>query len=442
MSEDATAGEAQPDFDVIVVGAGIGGCVAAYLLAKQGREVLLIERGEAPGSKNLSGGVLYSRVLESVFPDFLERAPVERRITRNYVSFLNRDSSVALDYRDAGLAKPANAVSVLRAPLDAWLAEQCEQAGVTLMPGVRVEHLLTSPGPQGPRVRGVRAGEDEVSARAVVAADGVNSFLARDAGIRPRPARDQQAVGVKGVFRLDARAIEERFGLEPGEGAALAVVGDCTEGVGGGGFCYTNRDSLSVGIVARLDDLVAKRASSSDLFDHFVQHPLMAHLLRGSELAEYGCHLVNEGGWAMVGDVVADGAVIVGDAAGLTLNTGLTIRGMDLAAGSAIAAARAVDHALTRGDTSRASLQEYARLLADSFVGRDTRLYRRAPRFLKRPRMYGAYGRIAAGVLRRTFELDTTPRRHLLDVARAELRRSGVGLGHVLGDVIAGVRAL
>jgi electron transfer flavoprotein-quinone oxidoreductase len=52
---------AEPDFDVIVVGAGIAGCVTAYQLAQQGREVLLIERGEAPGSKNLSGGVLYSR---------------------------------------------------------------------------------------------------------------------------------------------------------------------------------------------------------------------------------------------------------------------------------------------------------------------------------------------------------------------------------------------
>ena len=80
---------AEPDFEVIVIGAGIAGCVAAYQLARQGRSVLLIERGEAPGSKNLSGGVLYSRGIQQVFPDFLAEAPVERRITRNYISFLN-----------------------------------------------------------------------------------------------------------------------------------------------------------------------------------------------------------------------------------------------------------------------------------------------------------------------------------------------------------------
>ena len=87
---------AEPDFEVIVIGAGIGGCVAAYQLARQGRSVLLIERGEAPGSKNLSGGVLYSRGIQQVFPDFLAEAPVERRITRNYINFLNGDSSVAI----------------------------------------------------------------------------------------------------------------------------------------------------------------------------------------------------------------------------------------------------------------------------------------------------------------------------------------------------------
>lgn len=125
----------EPDFDVIVVGAGVAGCVTAYRLAEAGRSVVLIERGEAPGSKNLSGGVLYSRVMEEVFPDFLTQAPVERRITRNYVQFLNGTSSVGIDYQDSRLSDPVNAVTVLRARLDAWLGEKCEEAGVFLMPG-------------------------------------------------------------------------------------------------------------------------------------------------------------------------------------------------------------------------------------------------------------------------------------------------------------------
>ncbi len=140
---------AEPDFEVIVIGAGIAGCVAAYQLARQGRSVLLIERGEAPGSKNLSGGVLYSRGIQQVFPDFLAEAPVERRITRNYINFLNADSSVAIDYKDARLAEPVNAVTVLRAKLDVWLSEKCEQAGAMIMPGVRVDRVLTEDAARG-----------------------------------------------------------------------------------------------------------------------------------------------------------------------------------------------------------------------------------------------------------------------------------------------------
>ena len=162
MSESEASGANEPenDFDVVVVGAGIAGSITAYQLAQQGHSVVLIERGEAPGSKNLSGGVLYCRGIQEVFPDFLTEAPVERRVTRNYINFLNADSSIGIDYKDTRLSDPVNAVTVLRAKLDAWLAEKCEEAGVFVMPGVRVDRVLTKDGPTGKRVVGVKAGDD------------------------------------------------------------------------------------------------------------------------------------------------------------------------------------------------------------------------------------------------------------------------------------------
>ena len=254
--------------------------------------MLLIERGEEPGSKNLSGGVLYSRGMEQVFPDFLTEAPVERRITRNYINFINADSSVAIDYKDARLAEPVNAVTVLRAKLDPWLAAKCEEAGALIMPGVRVDRVLT----EGTRVVGVQAGDDELRAHVVVAADGVNSFIAQDAGLRKKPPLHHLAVGVKAVVSLPRKTIEDRFTLTGDEGAAIAAVGDCTEGVGGGGFLYTDIDSLSIGIVVRLDDLTAKKKVVTDIFDHFLEHRFIAPYLEGGEMLEYGCHLVAEGG--------------------------------------------------------------------------------------------------------------------------------------------------
>jgi len=427
------------DFDVIVVGAGVAGTVAAYQLAKAGHEVLLVERGTQPGAKNLSGGILYCRVMEQVWPDFLAQAPIERTITRNKVVFLNKDSLVGIDYWDGRLASPANAVTVLRAKLDAWLGEQCEAAGVTVMPGMRVDELVR----EGERVTGIRVGDDVLRSHVVVAADGVNSFLCRDAGIRGKEPTKHLAVGVKSVIGLPRTTIEDRFGVTGDEGVAYAVVGDCTDGLGGGGFLYTNRESVSVGVVVRLDELErAPRASSSDIHDRFLAHPAIAPLLRGGELLEYGCHLVAEGGQAMVHDLVRPGLVVVGDAAGLTLNTGLTVRGMDLAAGSAITAAKVVNEALEAGDTSAERLGAYPAELDRGFVGRDLRTYAKAPAFLETRRMYKAYGLVAADVLRGVFDLDTTPRRHLVPTAFGALRRSPVTMRQVLRDGIGAVRAL
>lgn len=429
----------QPDFDVIVVGAGIAGSVTAYLLAQQGLSVAVIERGESPGSKNLSGGVLYCHPLQQVFPDFLAAAPVERRIDRNQVCFLNRGSWVALDYADERLHAEGTAVTVLRGRLDPWLAERAEEAGAMVMPGVRVDALVRD---DDGRTAGVRAGEDELRCHVVVAADGVNSFLCRDAGLRPRPSPDQLAVGVKALIRLPQTELEARFGVTGDRGVAMAVVGDCTQGIGGGGFLYTNRDTISLGVVLRLDDLTAKQATAVEVFDRFLEHAFVDRFIAGGELVEYGCHLVAEGGQAMQGRLVHDGLVVVGDAAGFTLNTGLTVRGMDLAAGSAIAAAPAIAAAIAAGDTSAAGLAGYPAALAASSVGADMATYARAPRFLENERLYGAYGELLADVLRGVFQLDGSPRRRLLPTARAALKHSPLGLAQLARDAWQGVRAL
>jgi electron transfer flavoprotein-quinone oxidoreductase len=432
---------AEPDFEVIVVGAGIAGCVTAYQLGRQGRSVLLIERGETPGSKNLSGGVLYSNGMQTVFPEFLDEAPLERRVTRNCVNFLNAESSVGIDYRDARLAEPVNAVTVLRAKLDAWLAHKCEEVGVIVMPGVRVDRVITESGATS-RVVGVQAGTDELRSHVVVAADGVNSFIAREAGLRTKAPLNHLATGVKCVVSLPRATIESRFNLTGDEGAAIAVIGDCTQGVAGGGFIYTNIDSVSIGVVLRLDDLTAKNKIVTEVFDAFLAHRFIAPYLEGGDVVEYGCHLVAEGGLQMLGEISMDGMVVVGDAAGLTLNTGLTMRGMDLAVASANAAAEAIVSGLKNNDVSKSALARYQEGFFASAAGKDMKTYAKAPAFLEVGRLYEDYGELFANILYGAFALDGQPRRHLLSVARKALTQSPVKTRQLFSDLVAGARAL
>ncbi|HCX84373.1 MAG TPA: FAD-dependent oxidoreductase [Micrococcales bacterium] len=441
------------DVDVAVVGAGPAGSAAALRLAERGLQVALVERGDSPGSKNLSGGVLYPATLAAAVPSFAADAPYERRVVRHVTTLLQRESVVSLDYTDSALgaargeaaaaAAPTtapNAVTVLRAHFDPWLAGKAEEAGAFLMPGLKVEALATQGSGSGTRVVGIVSDGSVMRAHAVVAADGVNSFLARGAGLRPDPRPDQLAVGIKAVLRLGEERIEDRFGVGPGEGAAHAIVGDATAGVAGGAFLYTNRDSLSVGIVVRLDALVASGRTASELIEHLLGHPGLARYLEGAELVEYGSHLVAEGGAAMVGDVAHAGLAVVGDAAGLTINSGLVLRGMDLAVTSGLVAGDAVADAVQAGDTSASGMARYAAALEASPAMADMRTYARTPSFLEREGPYGPWGQAAQDVLRSAFVLDGAPRRPLRTLLRGAARRQSWRTW--LGDASAGWRAL
>ncbi len=166
MSEDK--------FDAIVVGAGVAGSVAALVMARAGLDVLVIERGDSAGCKNMTGGRLYAHTLEAIIPGFAVSAPVERKVTREKISFLTEESAVTLDFHREQPDVPQHAsYTVLRNRLDPWLMEQAEQAGAQFIPCVRVDALVR----EGNKVTGVQAGDDILEANVVILADGVNSML-------------------------------------------------------------------------------------------------------------------------------------------------------------------------------------------------------------------------------------------------------------------------
>lgn len=171
------------DFDAIVVGAGPGGSATAYTLAKAGLQVLLVERGRQAGSKNMSGAMLYTYALNKLIPGFWEDPdfPIERYVTRYVLSFLSNESWTSLDFKTRKSSKPPyNGITLLRARFDNWLARKAESVGANVAEGIKVDDLLWD----DRRVVGVRSGTEELRAKVVVAADGVNSPLSRKAKIR------------------------------------------------------------------------------------------------------------------------------------------------------------------------------------------------------------------------------------------------------------------
>jgi electron transfer flavoprotein-quinone oxidoreductase len=426
-------------FDAIIVGAGVAGSTAAYQLARQGLQVVLIERGPFPGSKNLSGGVLYGRILERVIPNYWEEAPVERCITNQVVTLMTGDAHFSIDFKNQAFNRPPyNAFTVLRAKFDRWLAEKAEAAGAILVPGIRVDRVLKEDG----RVVGVVAGDEEMRADVVIAADGAYSFITQDAGLRGKPPPETAAIGVKQLIGLPRETIEERFRLTGDEGAAYAIVGYATRGVSGGGFLYTNKESLSVGLVMRIDDLVKNKVKSGEMLEEFLHHPMLAPLIKGGKLLEYGAHIVPEGGLEAIPRLYADGMLVTGDAAGLGVNTGFVVRGMDLAIGSAIAAAETVLEAKAKGDFSAQALSAYQKKLDQSYVMADMRTYARAPHFFENKRLYTTYPEMLSCLMTQIYTENAAPQEHLMPLLRKSVKQNNISLLDLVRDVLEGVRAL
>lgn len=170
--------------------------------------------------------------------------------------------------------------------------------------------------------------------------------------------------------------------------------------------------------------------------------PSVAPLIAGGELKEYGCHMTAEGGRAMLGRIHTDGLVVIGDAAGLTLNTGFAIRGMDLAAGSALAAARAIDAALQADDVSAAGLARYPQELASSFVGHDLDTYANAPKLFEEDAMYRTVGPLAQDLFYRIYRHDGTPHQHAAKLAAQAWQNSDLTATEAARIAAKGVAAL
>ncbi|GAB7140241.1 FAD-dependent oxidoreductase [Deferribacterales bacterium RsTz2092] len=424
-------------FNVIVVGGGVAGCVTALMLAREGLEVVLVERGNYSGAKNMTGGRLYSYSLERVIPDFASVAPVERRVVRERISMMTEKSATTIEYlSDALKQNGSDSYTVLRASFDRWLCQQAEAAGAMHIAGMLVEDLIINDG----KVCGIIAGGDEILADVVVLADGANSQLMERAGLRTKPIKPSEiAVGVKELIELGAKTIEDRFNVASGEGLSWLCAGYPSGGKIGGGLIYTNKDSISIGVVVTLSEFNETELSINDMLENFKRHSVIAPLINGGKLLEYSGHLVAEAGFSALAKPSGSGVLAVGDAAGFVMNLGYTIRGMDLAVSSAIAAAKTIVAARDNLSDINA-LDGYKGNLEAEGVLADMKHYSNFPSFMENHRIFGEYPEMIDGLLADLFVMNGSKPRSL--VSKLLSAANKVGVLNIVGDAIKGVRSL
>jgi electron transfer flavoprotein-quinone oxidoreductase len=276
-------------FDVAIVGGGTAGFSALQQLSSLGKQAILIEAGKTPGSKNVSGGILYSKRpkngrvynVEDVFgQEFLTQAPLERLITKYILHATSNDKVFSIDLTPTHEYESNFAYSVLLTKLVAWFAtqagENAERQGGGIVNGVHVRAVSWS----GDKTIVETDELEPFEVKAIIASDGVNSELAELSGARPKFTPEELYQGVKVVVKLPEDILEERFNIKSNEGAAHLFAGDVTLDHIGGGFLYTNWETLSLGAVYHYDSLMENPVEPYVLVDRLLKNPLISEFVK------------------------------------------------------------------------------------------------------------------------------------------------------------------
>jgi len=416
--------------ECIVVGGGLAGLSAAYGLAAAGVEVMVLERGDYSGAKNVTGGRLYVKPIRGLYPELWDEAPFERPVARELLTMMGDGAHTTIEIAaDRFTGERPQSYTVLRAKLDQWLAEKVAEKGAMVVPNMKVDELLRKDG----RIIGIRAGGDEIGAQVVIVAEGVLRLLSSEAGLAAEPQAKHHALGYKEVIELPSGVIEDRWHLNPGEGAAQLFMGACTKGMMGGAFLYTNKESISLGMVVGMEALRTRRdgAESWQLLDAFKELPQIKPLVAGGAVAEYSAHGIPEGGISQVPKLAGDGYLVAGDTAGLSLNALVTVRGMDFAIASGYYAAEAVKKARAAGDFTAAGLAGYEASLRDSFVLKDLETGRAIPGFMENPRLFTHYPKAVSRLLESVYTVGEQPQAGLFKTAWKSAKRDFMNVATV-----------
>ncbi len=421
-------------FEVIVIGGGLAGLSAAYRLAKAGRKVLVLEKGPHSGSKNVSGGRIYTYALDKLMGDEWKDAPLEREINQELLMMMNDEDALVVNTSTNALG--GQSYSVLRARFDKWLADKVEAAGGLVIGGATVDGLIRRNG----QVCGVTVGKEELECDLVIDAEGVNALVAERAGVIAPIRMENIAVAAKFVIRLGEKVINERFQTEKGKGVALLGMGSANQGIFGGVFMYTNKETVSLGLVQDSKAWKAHNFHLPTVMEDLKEHPIIGKYIDGGELVEYTAHLIPEGGYDSFSEFCGDGILVTGDAAGLCMNRGYTVRGMDYAILSGIAAADTAIQALQKGIFTKEFLSMYEARLEHNTLN-DFKVMRKAHNYMAHTdHLFTTYPNLAIQAMQNLYNVDGSAVQKTVKTVIKDMR--DVKLWSIAKDAFKGVRSL